>query len=865
MNIHIFVEISNRILNMKYLLGLLFLFCLIEVEAISSGLYFKSHDYIKENRTSLDLTPEKKFNFGDGFSLSFDIRLREEFHNYGYIFRIISNDSTCFDLISNFNEQQRSLSLVEGSDIFLPFDQNDLYRYQMESWVPVKFQYTPSKKEISIAFNGSILKEKIKQDDLTNFRIVFGSCYYKDFISADVPPMSIRNIRLKNHQEKEKAYWPLREHHFNEVYDSISNRIAFVKNPIWEIDRHIKWVKKAGFQTSDYAQVTYDEKNGALYIADIKYLLKYNLRENKTDSILPLSGNVFYEVSNQIIYNPFYHQIWAYDFYKPHIIYYDFEKNCWSHSDEQIKNPTHSQHNAFISPVDSSLYTYGGYGDYTYKDDILKKKKNDDVDWEKISYTPHIPARYLSGMGFKSKDTLLVFGGCGTPSGKQEMGIINYYDLYSIDIKDFNVNKIWTLPKPTEDFVVSNAIIVDSELNRFFALCYPNDRSNSYIVLKSFDLTDGKSEVLADTIPFLFYDVTSFCTLYRDEEANMLYAVTKYIDSQKQAIINVYSLAYPPLNIQAVNQSVPFMLQYKTRLILFSILVIVFAIAFVLLIKFNKRKQKRKVLFSTPPVGTAITSITNLSIPEENLLNFSKPSTINFLGGFQVIDKNGIDITGSFTPTIKHILILIILYSVKNKKGASNVIFKDLLWPDKSEESSQNNRRVNIRKLKITLEELEGIELDSDNKYWSIKTNESFFCDYIRIHELMGLIKSESTLNITAFNEFLSLAARGQLLPYVQEDWSDPFKSEFTAELLNILMDLSKTPEIQENYKLIIRIADIIFIHDNTDEYALMLKCKALYFNGKKGLAKTTYDNYCSEYQTLLGSEYPKPFQDIVG
>ena len=73
-----------------------------------------------------------------------------------------------------------------------------------------------------------------------------------------------------------------------------------------------------------------------------------------------------------------------------------------------------------------------------------------------------------------------------------------------------------------------------------------------------------------------------------------------------------------------------------------------------------------------------------------------KKSSILFLDGFQVWDKNGADITKSFTPILKQLLILIILYSVNNKKGISNVTLRELLWFDKTDESAQNNRRVNI-------------------------------------------------------------------------------------------------------------------------------------------------------------------------
>ena len=61
----------------------------------------------------------------------------------------------------------------------------------------------------------------------------------------------------------------------------------------------------------------------------------------------------------------------------------------------------------------------------------LKKGRTQD-DWIPVSYNEEIPPRYLSGSDYKNRDTILVFGGCGNPQGKQELGVINYYDLYAI-------------------------------------------------------------------------------------------------------------------------------------------------------------------------------------------------------------------------------------------------------------------------------------------------------------------------------------------------------------------------------------------------------------------------------------------------
>lgn len=44
-------------------------------------------------------------------------------------------------------------------------------------------------------------------------------------------------------------------------------------------------------------------------------------------------------------------------------------------------------------------------------------------------------------------------------------------------------------------------------------------------------------------------------------------------------------------------------------------------------------------------------------------------SAISLLGTFNVRDKDGNDITGAFTPRLKSLLVLLVLYTEKNKQG----------------------------------------------------------------------------------------------------------------------------------------------------------------------------------------------------
>ena len=835
---------------------------LFKSQNISSGLYFAAHNAIKEERTSLILSPE--FNALKGFTLDFDIKFRSEEHNYGYVFRIIVDNEKSFDLIANITPGKKTLNLIEGDNIYLAFDEELLKQYTWNKWVHIRCSIYPD--SLLLVFDNQMLQDRYKPINIKNVKFYFGYSDHNKFHSSDVPPMSIRNIKITDGKNKTIAYWPLKEHQPYSCSDSLHHIPATVTNPTWEINKHTKWVKEKTLELPIYTQICHAPSKGNIYFANSSSVLVYSTTDDTLDTIFSAHGAPYTEINNQLIYHPYYNELWSYDFDTlKWISIFNFKDNTWTRNDREIKNPEYSQHNAFVSPNDSCLYIFGGYGNYQYKNLILKKGRTQD-DWIPVSYIEEIPPRYLSGSDYKNRDTILVFGGCGNPQGKQELGVINYYDLYAIDINTFKTKKLWTIPNDTKNFVIGNNIVADEKNNKLYALCFPNDCSNSYILLKSFDLDSGNSCTnYADTIPFTFNDVNSFCTLYYDSLQSQLYAVTNYNHNNKSNI-NVYSLAYPPLKVEDTLQTATGRKAILQRSFFF-ISVGVCIIAGIGCIYFCYRRRRRKRNFNpNSPVTTNTDRLHETTSEEENYkpkLTVHRKSSILFLDGFQVWDKNGIDITKSFTPILKQLLILIILYSVNNKKGISNVTLRELLWFDKMDESAQNNRRVNIRKLKLLLEKLDGAELVKESTYWSVKFTQTY-CDYIEVCNYIDKVKNNEPITATNINDLPLNLLSGQLLPYVQTDWLDSFKSNYANSVLDTAISLSKQEYIKGNNELLIQIANSMFAHDKTDEYALILKCQALYKNGRTSLAKTTFDTFCNEYKAMLNTDYTKTFNEVI-
>jgi len=215
-----------------------------------------------------------------------------------------------------------------------------------------------------------------------------------------------------------------------------------------------------------------------------------------------------------------------------------------------------------------------------------------------------------------------------------------------------------------------------------------------------------------------------------------------------------------------------------------------------------------------------------------------KPSSINMLGYFQLIDKDGVNITGNFTATTSQMLVLIILYTIKNGQGISTQELTEILWPDKDTDSARNNRNVYMSKLRLLIKNVGDIELINKNNYWSVNIGNDVFCDYKNVMYLIDQVKKQHNSALDLVNELVIIASRGVLLPNFQEEWIDAFKGDYTNLVIETLSALLQNKEISQDQILVLRIADAILKHDSIDEDIAKLKVGTLFNLGKKSQAK---------------------------
>lgn len=817
-------------------------------DEILSGLFFSSHEVIQEKRTSLNLTPSGACKFPDGFSLEMEANFRRGDGHYGYIFQIIGDDHTNIDLVSNLASTSSNFWLVLKDKVLVSYKWADVPNGGFDQWIKIRVDIDSRNSKLVISFNGNRQEVVVPNiSGLKNFDIVFGASRNASFLNTDVCPMSLKNIRIFDAKNKLISDWKLSKHSLSKVYDEINHKEAVVENPIWNIDKHVQWIKLKGFKLDSIQGVTKDEDNGRIFFVNNHAVYILSTETSGIDTVLFAGGKPYNAPGRQIIYNKYTNELWSYNFNKSEISKFSFTTNKWTLGDSTTMEPRFWQHNKFISPIDSSLVTLFGYGFYTYKSIIHKYDKNIKA-WSQTDRIEQIQPRYLTSAGFLNNREMLVFGGYGSKTGRQELSPEFYYDLYSFSLSDFSFKKLWTLDKPSTPFVPCDELIPDSKSENFYTLIYNRDNFATYLHLAKFAIKKNEYQVYNDSIPYKFLDTQSWCTLFRDRKTSRLIAVTT-----NSSDVSLYSIAYPPLMPENVYQDDPVKGKMYFGLI---ILLAAGGLVFSLYIIVKRRKLKHKH-------GVLNEQIDHPGIVPVELTERQTISSIYFMGGFQIYDRKGVNITSSFSPTLKQLFLFLFLYTIKNGKGVSSTKLDEVMWFDKSGESARNNRNVNISKLRMVLDEMGGIEVANENSLLKIKMDNSIFCDYV---EILQLIRKSKTTNITEpeILKLISLLSFGEFLPNIQSEWMDAFKSQFANETIDRLSSLFGESVVKDNLNLKFHLAECILVFDPLNDEAFSIKCSVLYHLGKKGTAKNLYDSFCRDYKHVLGIDYAVSFNECV-
>jgi DNA-binding SARP family transcriptional activator len=815
----------------------------------SYGLQFASHEVVQEKRTGLNLSPAEPWCLREDAELSFDILFAPRMETYfGYVFRIVTTDHQNIDLV--YNQPLRTFNFIIGETVAGTFRADSPRLYTQ--WNQVALHFATKEGQLQFYINHRLVgKSKAPFKGNPCFRIAFGASSIEEFQTADIPPMSIRNIRLTENRRL-RYYWPLTEASGEECHDSVEKKLARVTNPIWIRSRHQNWELVSAFQVNGFPSAAFDPGKELLYLITADSLYSFSLARPLLSGVKMTDPEQPLPAGHQAVFDPADGRL--YDGYidQKTIRTWIPAENRWDkqYSDGPLTEFWHA--NKFLSHVDSSIYLIGGYGQLRYKN-LVQRYNLPQKKWEVVQTKgDYLPPRYLGALGTNAKgDTAFLMGGYGSNTGDQMVNPKYYYDLVAYSIKDQRFKIRYHLKEPEKQFCFANSLIIDDTAQAYYALVFPNDRFNSTLQLIRGSLTTPDYQSLGDTIPYSFYDVRSFADLYYSPTGKKLIAVTFYTNKENKTDVRIYTIAFPPDPVTATVAVVPGGRPYWVYILVFVLIV-----GLVSIVLLRIKKTTPVAAAEVPVTPTAPTSVAPLPVtPSVPIAN------IFFFGQFEVVDKNGNDLTKLFTPLLKELFLLIALYSLRSGKGISSEKLYSTLWRDKSSKDAQNNRSVNMVKLKAILDKLGTCAIVKEADKWVFQ----YHADEINIDlaKFFHLLQAPHLLDKAHVRQVLQIIHRGAFLTDTSYDWLDDIQSEISGKVLDSLSE-ALTPFASDS-ELLLEIAGGIFLFDPINEEALRVKCRSLSSLGRHSMAKAAFEKFTREYQQMYGEEFQQSFQEVIG
>lgn len=831
---------------------LLFIQC-STVNGQVNGLAFSSHDVIQDKRTGLALGTRQPFCFPDGFELSFELAFTPKQHDYfGYIVRVLEDNERNIDLIYDYGSQgdNKHFKVVIGNSFSrIAFNLPGIGKD--DRWHNINFRFDRKNKMLYVDADGQQFSQPYDPLGKGCSQLFFGAGHYPHFNNADVPPMMVRNIRLHERTELRHS-WPLGEWEGAVAVDSAGSNDGEVSNPLWIKMMHSKWQPLRNLTAKGCASVAFNAKDEVLYIVTCDSLFSYGLSSNTMTAAAYSTGRQALFVGHQSIYSPKDHRIYTLSMNMDRVGALDLATMQW---DKQFENPggksSYYHFNKYYSGRDSAIYTFNGYGYFLYMNDVYRYDMATHTTQKIDLAGDSIEPRYLAALGEAQKGAYML-GGYGSLSGRQVLNPDNLYDLQYFEPASRKFRKLFSLKVDSDEFVLANSLVVDEEERCYYGLTFPKHRFDADMQLIKGSLDKPEFSEVGEKVPFRFRDIQSYADLFYGKTSKRFLTATLFNTSDTLTEINLYSLSGPPLSLHA-EQAVK--KESKTTLWLMGAGIVALLITGLVSILRRKRKPVKKTEMPKAPSQKPAGEEELLVTPPAE----TPKSAIFLFGDFQAFDSEGVNVTKLFTPLIRELFLVILLYTIRWERGISSEKLKELLWSDKTAGSARNNQAVNIAKLKNILERIGHCELSRETGYWRIHMDQ-LQVDY-RMY--MDIIRQHAP-DRKSISSLMRILDKGNFLPTDEHEWLDPFKSEITNDVTDRCLQFTATNGKESDPGLLIRIADHIFRFDSVNEDAVSLKCHALVQLGKHTLARNTFEQFTKEYHKLYGEDFDKSYQDVL-
>jgi hypothetical protein len=824
------------------LVWLLLIWTGTSVSAQYYGMKFLAHEYSLDQRSGLNLTPDQALEVKDKLELQFHLRLEpNQSSYYGYVFRMIFGDQTVDLMHGIYPENPNNFEVILGDKIskiafHIPIEE------LLNDWIHLRFEFDFKTEKVFCFVN-----EKVLEDDLINidnkegFHLMFGAhSYTTRLTSTDVPGMIIRDVEVKSRDQYSYS-WPLNEIEGTRAHSEPEGQDGNATNPEWLLKHHNTWNTRLELELDGVIKSAYDARNDKLYIVSEDAVIVYDVVNNSKRSI-ELNTPSPVRMITELIFDTLSNSLISYSLDNQYISRFDFDTKQWSsYSPGDLNETVYWQHNRFIGP-DGSLITLGGYGHFMYKNSLMAWNP-ETKQFQSLAYSGTFHPRYLAGAGYNSKDgQYYVLGGYGSESGNQRESPGYYYDILQFSLEDRSFSTVFEFTDTQMEFCFASSLVFD-EANNMYALSFSKYQFDNQLQLLRIPLDKPELIQLGNPIEYSFLDIQSQADLYYCRRTTELIAVSSY-NAENSTSLAVHSIAFPPQpfisHAISLNQGKRSILWYIGGAMLLLI-----ALFIAIRLPKKKKESPRKVKPATTPRET---------------IQKTRENSIILFGGFQVIDKEGKDITAQFTPLPKKLFLFILLHSLRSNKGVSSNTMYETFWFDKSVESARNNRAVNIVKLKSLLENVDTASISKETGYWKFDFDpSSLYVDYL---EYLQIVRGSSEPTRDDIVDLLAIVENKPFLNNTNADWLDPFKSEVSNEIIDTFLKYLGNSD--DDPEFLLHLTKCIFIVDQVSEEALKVQCRLLIKQGKHSLARQAYTSFINVYKQLYDEDYGLSFNQVI-
>ncbi len=233
---------------------------------------------------------------------------------------------------------------------------------------------------------------------------------------------------------------------------------------------------------------------------------------------------------------------------------------------------------------------------------------------------------------------------------------------------------------------------------------------------------------------------------------------------------------------------------------------------------------------------------------------------IQLFGEFKAVNKEGKNVSEQFTPKVKELFLLSLIWTLKNTIGANSSEISETLWQGISDKKAANNRSVTLNKLRKLLLQFDGIEIISNSGYLQVKTEKPFFCDYVEAFQLCQIPEGMTKQQLATF---FHLVKRGRFLKGIQWFWLDDIRGFIGNQVIDNLLKLGSIYKKEENLQGIEKVAQRILDYDDLNEEAIYLQIWAQQKANNSNLAKYSFNSFAKKYENALGEVYPMNFSQF--